>query len=77
MTTVKACQISDESLLKCMKDYLENPTKFHPAYLELLTMDYSRRVKERIEYHGGKEAVPPSTRPPRTAVCSNMTNITT
>jgi hypothetical protein len=64
MNTVKACQVSDETLLKCMKDYLDNPTKYHPAYLELLTTDYSRRVKERIEYHRGKEAFAPSTCPP-------------
>lgn len=72
----KVNEISDESLLKCMKDFLDDPTRYHPEYLQLLMKDYERRVTERIEYHGGRSIVPPSSVPPRTTVCSNMTNIT-
>lgn len=49
----KVNEISDEQLFKCMKEYLENPTRYHPEYLQLLTSDYERRVKERIGQHGG------------------------
>lgn len=63
----KVNEISDDQLLKRMKDYLDNPT-YHPEYLQLLMKDYERRVTERIELHGGNH------KPPRTTVCPNMTN---
>lgn len=50
--TKKACEISDESLLKCMKDYLEMPGRYHPEYLDILLNDYRRRVEARI---GGQQ----------------------
>jgi hypothetical protein len=65
--TKKACEVTDETLIKCMKDYLENPERYHPEYLEILMKDYERRVVYKME------APAP---PPRTTVCSNMTNIT-
>jgi hypothetical protein len=64
----KVNEISDEQLFKCMKDFLDDPTRYHPEYLQLLMNDYERRLKERIEHHGG----PP---PPRTPLCSNITTI--
>ena len=47
-TSKKGNEIDDESLLKCMKDYLECPIKYHPDYLGILLKDYERRIIERI-----------------------------
>jgi hypothetical protein len=49
----KANELSDEQLFKCMKEYLDNPTRYHPKYLQLLMKDYERRVLERTTQHGG------------------------
>lgn len=67
MSNKKVNEITDEQLVKCMKDYLDNPTRYHPAYLEILLKDYERRVIYKMD-------APMS--PQRTTVCSNMTNIT-
>lgn len=79
----KANELTDEQLFKSMKDYLDDPTRYHPDYLEVLTKDYERRVKERTVQHGGKpkNTIPdfkytPPPPPERTTVVSDMTNIT-
>ena len=45
----KVNEISDEQLVKCMKDYLDNPTRYHPEYLEILLKDYERRVTYKMD----------------------------
>lgn len=47
--TKKACQISDEQLIRCMKDYLEYPARYHPEYLKALMNDYQRRIETKTE----------------------------
>jgi len=49
MSTIKASQVIDETLLKCMKDYLDDPARYHPEYLPILLNDYERRVKDKVE----------------------------
>lgn len=71
MSNKQAYQLSDESLLKCMKDYLEWPSKYHPEYLDVLLKDYERRIVDKIE-----RSIPQAP-PPRTTVCSTLTNLTT
>lgn len=58
MNTIKACQVTDEALLRCMTDYLENPSRYHPEYLQVLLKDYERRVVDKIE-RSAPEAPPP------------------
>lgn len=48
MSNKKVNEISDEQLIKCMKDYLEWPAKYHPEYLEILLKDYERRVNAKM-----------------------------
>lgn len=66
--TKKACEISDESLLKCMKDYLEYPAKYHPEYLQILLKDYERRVNMKLT-----DESPVPSRP----FCANIMGINT
>lgn len=48
-TQKKANEISDEQLIKCMKDYLECPARYHPEYLQVLVNDYERRVAYKMD----------------------------
>jgi hypothetical protein len=49
MSNKKVNEINDETLIKCMKDYLDNPVRYHPEYLQLLLSDYERRVINKME----------------------------
>lgn len=71
MSDKKVNQISDEQLIKCMKDYLEWPTKYHPEYLGILLRDYERRVIAKLT---DESPAPPLG---RTTICSTLTNLTT
>lgn len=54
----KVNEITDAALLKCMKDFLDDPGRYHPEYLDILLKDYERRVVEKKAPKA--EPVPPS-----------------
>jgi hypothetical protein len=47
--TTRARELDDKQLVKVITDYLECPERYHPEYLKILTTEYERRIKLKLE----------------------------